>query len=123
MRRLLIPLATLVLALMLIGGSPVQAQSPTIMVAPPWGYTSTVFTFTGYDFAPGAVLDEFYVGPDGNVYQYYVSGEPAVIIAGDDGSWAVDSDFENDYPGTWTVFFCYSGTSDCWTTTLDIYEG
>jgi hypothetical protein len=126
MRRIMltigITLAMLILATQVQPS--VHAQTPSITVTPASGSQFDVFTFVGSGFVPGTELEETYISPDGEVFTFYIGGEPAIVFVGADGSFSVEVrpnvDFQGAREGRWTVSFCIVGGSDCWVGTIDI---
>ena len=121
MRRLVLPVLLVMCALMAWAPSVYAAD---IYVSPTAGNQYDTFVFQGVGFSPGDTLTETYTSPDGTTYSFYINGEPAVIIVGDDGTFSVSvypaTDFSGASAGTWSIRFCLIDGSNCWSGTIDI---
>ncbi len=126
MRRILAVLAIVALGVVAVTarGAPAHAQTPRITVTPTSGSQFDTFVFRGSGFAPGTELEERYTSPDGDVYTFFINGEQAVVVAGDDGGFQVEVhpsvDFDGARAGRWSVSFCIVGGGDCWVGAIDI---
>ena len=124
MRRFIFLLAAVLTATVALSTATSEAQSPSIVVAPASGTQDDIFTFIGAGFVPGTVLDETYISPDGEQYTFYIGEDPAVIVADDGGGFTVTvyprQDFAGARAGVWRVFFCISGTAECWYGDIEI---
>jgi hypothetical protein len=126
MRRILAVLAIVALGVVAVAahGAPAHAQTPGITVTPGSSNQFDTFVFSGSGFAPGTELEERYTSPDGEVFTYYINGQPAVVVAGGDGTFSVEVrpsvDFSGAREGRWLVSFCIVGGGDCWFGTIDI---
>ena len=106
--------------------SAVSAQDAArISVTPTSGNQFTTFVFTSSGFAPGTQLREIVTDTAGQQYTLSSNGQPAVVAAGNEGSFQVTLYPATDWPdvsaGTWLVSFCVVGDTSCFSgDTIDI---
>lgn len=94
-----------------------------IIVTPAESARADMIAFAGAGFAAGVPFTATFIDPIGNAWHYFLeeSTEPAVIVTGEDGAWAVPWHFapeaiESAPLGTWTAKFVPQDGSDTfWT--------
>ena len=112
------------LGLLLLGSFPAASLAQTVVVEPSEGWPTDRFTVRGCGFTPRIEIVDSYVSPDGEIFETFLSGEPTILIADEEGC-VLDTvipadDFVGARDGLWQFWFCVGGTTTCWVADLTI---
>jgi hypothetical protein len=116
--------AGLLFGLLLLIALPSATMAQTVVVEPSEGWTTDAFTVRGCGFPPGTEIEDSYISPDGEIFEFFVSGEPTILVADEDGC-VLDTvipadDFVGVRDGQWHFWFCVGGTTNCWVAEITI---